>query len=95
MFNLLENAIKYADSDPAKFRIEISARGLQNGYYEVSFTDSGCGVSPAHEEKIFEVGYRHPEVIDIPGDGLGLARARKFVEMHAGTLRCVAAVDSK
>jgi signal transduction histidine kinase len=55
---------------------------------EISVTDTGIGISPEDQARIFEefrqVGsdYEHKR----EGTGLGLTLAKKFVELHGGNI---------
>lgn len=62
-------------------RLRISAR-RENGFWLVRFEDSGSGVPPGEEEKIFRpfVSKR------CGGTGFSLAIARRIAEGHGGTL---------
>src|SRR4029453_680756 len=83
LLNLLSNAVKFT---PEGGRIDVRALHA-NGTVEVSVTDTGVGIAPEDQEAIFEefrqVG--HP-ARKREGTGLGLALARKFVELHGGRL---------
>jgi signal transduction histidine kinase len=65
---------------------EIFVIGLELGAVEISVSDTGIGISPEDQAKIFEefrqVGgdYAHKR----EGTGLGLTLAKKFVELHGG-----------
>jgi signal transduction histidine kinase len=50
--------------------------------------DSGVGIAPADQERVFERFYRgeHPLVLATPGTGLGLPIVRQLVEMHNGRI---------
>src|SRR4029453_11762049 len=50
LFNLLSNAVKFT---PNGGRIELSARALEHEVL-VSVTDTGVGISPADQERIFD-----------------------------------------
>jgi GAF domain-containing protein len=84
LLNLLSNAVKFT---PEEGRIAINARQI-NGAVEISVTDTGIGISPEDQARIFEefrqVGsdYEHKR----EGTGLGLTLAKKFVELHGGNI---------
>jgi signal transduction histidine kinase len=83
-FNLLSNALKFT---PSGGRVDVTAR-ITDGLIEVAVTDSGVGIGPEDQERIFEEfrqarggTARHEE-----GTGLGLSLSRKFIELHGGRL---------
>lgn len=82
LWNLLENAIKYA---PADTPVEVSAR-QRGGDFEILICDSGPGIPVEALEKIFERFHRGRAESDVPGIGLGLSIAKTIVEAHGGTI---------
>jgi signal transduction histidine kinase len=72
---------------PEGGRIEIKARE-QDGAVEVAVSDTGIGISPEDQARIFEefrqVGGDNAKKIE--GTGLGLTLAKKFVELHGGKI---------
>jgi signal transduction histidine kinase len=84
LLNLLSNAVKFT---PEGGRIEIKAR-QENGNVEISVSDTGIGIAPEDQAKIFEefrqVGGDNAKKIE--GTGLGLTLAKKFVELHGGKI---------
>ncbi|MDZ4342786.1 MAG: GAF domain-containing sensor histidine kinase, partial [Candidatus Binatia bacterium] len=84
LLNLLSNAVKFT---PEGGRIGIKARQA-DGAVEISVSDTGIGIAPEDQPKIFEefrqVGgdYAHK----VEGTGLGLTLAKKFVELHGGRI---------
>ena len=84
LLNLLSNAVKFT---PEGGRIGINARQA-DGAVEISVSDTGIGIAPEDQAKIFEefrqVGgdYAHKK----EGTGLGLTLAKKFVELHGGKI---------
>jgi len=84
IFNLLSNAVKFT---PERGRVDVVGR-LVNGCAQVSVRDTGIGIGAEDYGRIFEefqqagsAAGRAPE-----GTGLGLALARRFVELHGGAL---------
>jgi signal transduction histidine kinase len=84
LLNLLSNAVKFT---PEGGRIGIKAKQA-DGSVEISVSDTGIGIAPEDQAKIFEefrqVGgdYAHKR----EGTGLGLTLAKKFVELHGGKI---------
>jgi signal transduction histidine kinase len=82
--NLIENAIKYSDTNDKVF---ISTK-LDNGMLEISVHDTGIGISEADRAHIFDKFYRanNAKDKDSIGSGLGLFTAKKIVEYHHGRM---------
>ena len=89
--NLVSNAHKYS---PANGEIKISAESSTNQWdpngapevVHVAVQDSGFGISPEDQKKIFQKFFRSedPNIRDAPGTGLGLNITRYLVEMQGG-----------
>ncbi len=83
LMNLLGNAIKFT---PEGGRIEVAAH-LVEGQVRVEVRDSGPGIPPEEQERIFEAFYRLRESgKKTEGTGLGLAITHRLVELHGGDL---------
>jgi signal transduction histidine kinase len=82
--NLLTNAIKY--NKPGG-RVTLSADESEQEI-SIRVRDTGIGIAPAEQQRIFDKFYRSEEesVRLQSGHGLGLALAREIVLLHHGTL---------
>ncbi|MGN0855511.1 MAG: sensor histidine kinase [Kiritimatiellia bacterium] len=88
--NLLDNAVKYT---PEGGRIRIAAvRKVEAIELEVS--DTGIGIPPDEQEKIFERYYRADPSRHEPGFGLGLALVKSIVDYQSGTIFCRSTPDT-
>lgn len=86
--NLLNNAAKYT---PQGGRIVLSAQEARGGI-EIRVRDNGLGIPQEELERIFEpfkqIGNRRENGA---GLGIGLALARRLVELHGGTIHAESA----
>jgi len=82
MYNLVENAIKYTPQDG---RVMVRAR-VSDDLFHFEVQDSGIGISPIDQPRLFEKFYRggQREAREQKGSGLGLAIVRSIVERHGG-----------
>ena len=83
VINLISNAVKFTDSGS----ITCSACA-RNGDLVVSVTDSGIGIAPADQPKVFEKFKQVGDTLtDKPkGTGLGLPICKEIVEFHGGRI---------
>jgi signal transduction histidine kinase len=83
--NLVSNAFKFT---PSGGRVEISAepQGEQSAVVRVS--DTGVGISPEDQERIFErfTQVRNELTDKTPGTGIGLAICKELVEKSGGEI---------
>jgi signal transduction histidine kinase/DNA-binding response OmpR family regulator len=84
IFNLLSNAVKFT---PDGGRVDVIARMI-NDQIQVSVRDTGVGIASEDQSRIFEEFQQAPsgQASAREGTGLGLALARRFIELHGGKL---------
>ena len=82
--SVIENAAKYT----VRGRIEIVAEAASDDGVEVRVGDTGPGIAPAVQPRVFDRFFR-PGKADGNGFGLGLAIARESVEVLGGRLELV------
>jgi two-component system sensor histidine kinase KdpD len=83
LINLLENATRYAGSEPS---ISVHARPAEDAVL-VQVEDNGPGIAEHEREKVFEKFYRgqHASKSD-GGVGLGLTICRSIIRAHGGKI---------
>jgi len=83
LMNLVGNAIKFT---PEGGRISLQARP-ENGAVRIEVRDSGPGILPEEQKRIFEAFVRLQKPgKSSEGTGLGLAITQRLVELHGGHL---------
>ncbi len=84
--NLIDNAVKYAGSQP---RVEVRLRAGRQGQVVTRIADNGRGIPSHLRRKIFGRFVRLGQELerDKPGTGLGLYIARTLVHRHHGRIR--------
>ncbi|OCQ99645.1 hybrid sensor histidine kinase/response regulator [Oscillatoriales cyanobacterium USR001] len=89
--NLIGNAIKFTDAGNIEIFLRASKSSVcTNGYYKnrssliVEIQDTGPGISPEQQAKLFE--RFGPGTHKRSGTGLGLHLCRQIVEAHHGTI---------
>jgi two-component system sensor histidine kinase KdpD len=80
--NLGENALKYT---PPGTTVTFAARRVL-GAVELAVRDTGPGISPRDQARLFEKFFRAETTRRVPGAGIGLAIAKGFVEAHGGRI---------
>ena len=80
--NLVDNAIKYTP-DGGVVKVGLAIR---NGQAVIRVADTGIGIAPDDQVRLFEKFYRvkRRDTVGIRGTGLGLAIVKSIVERHGG-----------
>jgi signal transduction histidine kinase len=83
--NFISNALKFTDAG----EVRVSARVLGDGRISLDVTDTGIGVAPADQHRIFEdyTQVDGPIQKRVRGTGLGLPLTRKLALLLGGEVR--------
>ena len=85
VFNLCDNAIKY-NTEGGRVEVEVTQ---ESGTAAVTVRDTGIGIPPEHQSRVFERFYRvdksHSKASG--GTGLGLSIVKHAVQYHHGTIQ--------
>jgi signal transduction histidine kinase/DNA-binding response OmpR family regulator/CHASE3 domain sensor protein len=84
LYNLIGNAIKFTESG----QVTLSAQ-TTDAFLSVSVKDTGIGISPENQSRIFESFEQEDGSTsrNYGGTGLGLAISKELVELHGGTIQ--------
>ncbi|MBO9660562.1 MAG: response regulator, partial [Chitinophagaceae bacterium] len=81
--NLVNNAIKYADSNVS---IRLLSFNSEDKVFQIEIRNDGFIIPAEHRQKVFEPFYRLKETSKQAGTGIGLPLARSLAELHRGVL---------
>jgi len=90
MFNLLSNACKFTQQGQITVRAFLAApEGLTEPWLHIAVEDTGIGISPEQQLRIFNEFIQAEEntTRKYGGTGLGLALSRRFCQMLGGDIR--------
>jgi signal transduction histidine kinase len=89
LLNLVGNAIKFTDVGEVVIRASAN-----DGSFNVSVRDTGPGISPANQAKLFQEFQQADNSLTKKkgGTGLGLAISKRIIEMHGGQIWLESAV---
>jgi signal transduction histidine kinase len=89
--NLLENAIKFS-ATLGQPRVEVTAQIVTDKVL-CRVGDNGPGIDPQYHDRVFELFDRLDS--EIPGTGIGLALAKRIIEIHGGKIWIEAKEDGQ
>jgi signal transduction histidine kinase len=83
LINLVDNAIKFTDG--GEVRVDI---GVEGDEFRIAVQDTGPGIPGSELQKVFDEFYQvdRSSTRRKGGGGLGLAIARRLVELHGGRI---------
>lgn len=82
LFNLVSNAIQFT---PAGGTVTLSAHRTADDML-LSVTDTGIGIAPEDQERVFQRFERGDPHARESGTGLGLALVKSLIELHGGSV---------
>ena len=80
--NLIDNAVKFT---PAGGNVSVTLSDAGT-FVVVSVSDTGAGMDPETQERIFDKFYQGSQAKSGEGNGLGLAIVQKIVSLHDGKI---------
>jgi signal transduction histidine kinase len=80
LINLTDNALQHTASGGVRLKVH----GGDEAWIEV--IDTGCGIAPADQPRVFDRFYRADAARGRGGTGLGLALCREIIQAHGGTI---------
>ena len=88
MTNLISNACKYSAPETAVYIRSATEKRAGIELICTAVQDSGYGISPADQEKLFTKFFRSddPNIRQAKGTGLGLSITKGIVELHGGEM---------
>jgi signal transduction histidine kinase/ligand-binding sensor domain-containing protein/DNA-binding NarL/FixJ family response regulator len=88
LINLLSNAVKFTDEGGVTIRSDIEpiAEKPKRCHIVIEVEDTGPGIDPAKQGKIFEPFVQERDVPERKGTGLGLSICKKYAEFMGGTI---------
>lgn len=91
LMNLIRNAYQYTD----RGSITMQAHMLNTQQLSITVSDTGIGISPKNQHRIFNRFYRVMNVDDdkVRGLGFGLYVGKAIIEAHQGTLNVSSALN--
>lgn len=82
LVNILDNALKYT---PPEGKIQVDLEKISHGI-RIAVADTGIGIPPSEQHRVFERFYRCDQSRTKDGCGLGLSFARAVARAHGGDI---------
>jgi signal transduction histidine kinase/CheY-like chemotaxis protein len=89
LINLVGNAVKFTAAGGVTVR--LSTRENRRGHLIIEVEDTGPGIAPEDQQRIFQPFTQLSDQRDSRGTGLGLTITRQYVEMMGGTVEVTSA----
>lgn len=85
--NLLENACKFTHHGKVALTVSVQALSEQQLQLCLAVSDTGMGIAPADQERLFEPFFRGDNAHGVQGIGLGLSIVGVWAQRLGGTVR--------
>lgn len=97
LINLLDNATKFTHHGTVELRVSAQSLSPADGQVKrlelrLAVHDSGEGIAPADQTRLFEPFYRTSSAEGVPGVGLGLSIVQAWAKRLGGSLSLVSAL---
>lgn len=83
LINLVGNAIKFTDKGSIRIKLWAQAGGNENSQLFFEICDTGVGISPQDQERIFQPFIQAGQH---EGTGLGLTISKQYIELLGGSI---------
>jgi signal transduction histidine kinase len=96
LFNLVDNACKYAAPASREPRIDLTVASVGRKHVGLRVRDHGPGIPPAEARRLFQPFSRSAQDAagGVPGVGLGLALSRRLARNLGGDLRLLPSAEA-
>ena len=86
--NLLTNAVKYTNEGSITLKLHWRKTSIETAMIRISVADTGIGIKPEDQEKLFQSFQRVDEQRNrnIEGTGLGLVISKQLIELMGGRI---------
>jgi signal transduction histidine kinase len=85
--NLIDNAIKYTPAGGSVNIHTLSESIDGRTFATIRVTDTGIGIPPEHQSRVFERFHRVDSSHTVPGTGLGLSIVKEIANAHGGSVK--------
>ena len=89
LLNLIGNAVKFSEAKPVSIRISET----RFGQIRLEIIDQGIGIPHGELRHIYQPFYRGVNTSGYKGTGIGLALAKRIIELHDGRLTIESKID--
>lgn len=88
LHNLLANALKFTAQGSVVLRVDATSCDIDPVQLRISVSDTGVGISPEHQQELFQPFVQGSEetASTYGGTGLGLSICKQLIELMGGTI---------